>query len=332
MEQSASEEVKKVEQTAENAVEPVKEAAEAVAEAETKPVDETAKAEGGIQYKEQLKGKVLKLSLAGALVDIGKENPGLLHISQVLRPEGKENSTNIGDLLKIGDEIDVWVKSIKDNRIELTMLKPLALEWKEMKKDMVVKGVVTRLEKFGAFVEIGAERPGLVHISEMAHTYVRQPSDVLKVGDEIEAKVLDFNKHKKQIKLSIKALQPEPEEESKKDTEEYSGKVPAARSTSARAQQLKEGKLLEPHEKTVRTNKKNPRKREEINEDFDLSLVDNTAEEGEGEELTAMQIAYRSAMEKAKERKQQSADEKKKKGNTAEQEDILSRTLNNKVG
>ena len=60
------------------------------------------------------------------------------------------------------------------------MIKPLDLEWREIKTGLVVKGTVVRLETFGAFVEIGAERPGLIHISEMAHGYVRTPADVLK--------------------------------------------------------------------------------------------------------------------------------------------------------
>ena len=102
---------------------------------------------------------------------------------------------------------------IKDDRVELTMIKPLDLEWRDIKKGMNVKGQVVRLEKFGAFVEIGAERPGLIHISEMAHGYVRQPSDVVKEGDEVEAQVIDVNRKKKQIKLSLKALQPEPVKE-----------------------------------------------------------------------------------------------------------------------
>src|SRR5659263_591143 len=91
------------------------------------------------------------------------------------------------------------------------MVKPLDLEWRDIKKGMTIKGKVVRLEKFGAFVEIGAERPGLVHISEMAHGYVKQPGDVVKEGDEIEAKVIEVNRRKKQIKLSMKALRPEPE-------------------------------------------------------------------------------------------------------------------------
>ena len=78
---------------------------------------------------------------------------------------------------------------------------------------MVLHGKVVRLENFGAFVEIGAERPGLVHVSELSHNYVRVPSEVVKVGDEVDVKVLEVDKRKKQIKLSMKALQDEPEVE-----------------------------------------------------------------------------------------------------------------------
>ena len=82
---------------------------------------------------------------------------------------------------------------------------------------MVVKGSVVRLEKFGAFIEIGAERPGLAHISELTHDYVRSPEDAVKVGEEVEAKVIDFNRRKKQIKLSLKAMQEPPVEETYED-------------------------------------------------------------------------------------------------------------------
>jgi predicted RNA-binding protein with RPS1 domain len=77
---------------------------------------------------------------------------------------------------------------------------------------MVVSGKVIRLEKFGAFVDIGAERPGLVHISEMTHDFIRTPGDVVKEGEVIEVKVLDVIKAKKQIKLSMKALQDKPDD------------------------------------------------------------------------------------------------------------------------
>jgi small subunit ribosomal protein S1 len=159
-------------------------------------------------------GTVVKTGLAGAIVDIGVGRPAVIHISQiVLDAPDQQPIKRVEDVLKVGQQLDVWVKKVKDNRVELTMIKPLDLEWRDIKKGMTVKGQVIRLEKFGAFVEIGAERPGLIHISEMAHGYVRQPSDVVNEGDEVEAQVIDVNRKKKQIKLSIKALQPEPVKE-----------------------------------------------------------------------------------------------------------------------
>jgi len=163
-----------------------------------------------IKNKMYFKGKVVKTTLAGALVDIGIDTPGMVHISQLKKSPAKR----VEDVIHEGDEVDVWVRRVspKKGRIELTMIKPLGLEWGEIKKDMVVTGKVIRLEKFGAFVDIGAERPGLVHISEMTHDFIRTPGDVVKEGDEVEVKVLDVIKQKKQIKLSMKALKDKPEE------------------------------------------------------------------------------------------------------------------------
>ena len=163
-----------------------------------------------IKNKMYFRGKVVKTTLAGALVDIGIDTPGMVHVSQLQKSPVKR----VEDVLHEGDEVDVWVRRVspKKGRIELTMIKPLGLEWGEIKKDMIITGKVIRLEKFGAFVDIGAERPGLVHISEMTHDFIRTPGDVVKEGDEVEVKVLDVIKPKKQIKLSMKALQEKPEE------------------------------------------------------------------------------------------------------------------------
>jgi len=80
---------------------------------------------------------------------------------------------------------------------------------------------VTRLEKFGAFVDIGAERDGLVHVSEMSDGYVRDPSEVAKVGDEVEVAVLEFDRGKKQIRLtmniSLEELMEDVEEEEQEE-------------------------------------------------------------------------------------------------------------------
>ena len=319
------EEVKQVVENIEDKVEAIMNEAEETTEKVEKAVVDEAQALG-VALKEQIKGKVTKVGAPGALVDIGKDKPAVLHISEILRPEGKENCNNTEELLNVGDEVDVYVKRVKDGLVQLTMIKPLALEWREIKKDMVVKGTVTKLEKFGAFVEIGAERPGLVHISEMAHSYVRQPSDILKEGDEVQAQVLEVNKRKKQIKLSMKALQPEPEPNAE-ENEDTEAKPAAPRPMSARAQQLKEGKFNSSEPREKRPSKRNTKKREELNENVNFIFTDENATE---EEPTAMEIAWRFAMEKAKSRK--GSDDKKKKTTNTEQDDILARTLNNKVG
>ena len=162
-----------------------------------------------IKRKTQFSGTVIKTTIAGAVVDIGLSTPGVVHISQL----SMEPVNRVEDVVTTGAQVEVWVKRVfpKKNRIELTMIKPLDLEWREITKDMVLKGKVTRLEKFGVFVDIGAERPGLVHISEMTHGYIKNPGEIAKEGDEIEVQVLNVNRQKKQIKLSMKALEEKPE-------------------------------------------------------------------------------------------------------------------------
>jgi ribosomal protein S1 len=158
-----------------------------------------------IKKKTKFSGTIVKTTLAGAIVDIGLGVPGVVHISQLQT----EPTNRVEDVVQVGQTVDVWVKRVepKRNRIELTMIEPLSLEWREIKKGMVVKGKVTRLEKFGVFVDLGAERPGLVHISEMTHGFIKTPEDLVKEGDEIETQVLAVNRRKKQIKLSMKALE-----------------------------------------------------------------------------------------------------------------------------
>ncbi len=158
-----------------------------------------------IHPKMELKGIVKKIDLYGALVDIGIGRLGLLHISQLSHDHVK----NVSDVLHEGQEITVWVQDVdrQKGRIGLTMIKPPALDWKEIAVNNVYRGTVVRLEKFGAFVDIGAERPGLVHVSELASGYVSSPSDVVSEGDEIEVKVINVDRRKKQIDLSVRALE-----------------------------------------------------------------------------------------------------------------------------
>lgn len=251
-------------------------------------ITEAVSAETTLQPKTKLSGKVLKTTLAGALIDVGQNVPGVLHISQIQ----KESVNKVEDVLKIGQTVDVWVRRARKDRIELTMVEPLGMEWSEIKPEMTVKGKVVRLETYGAFVDFGAERPGMVHVSELTRGYVKTPGDVVKEGDEIEAVVLEVDRKKKQIKLSMKALMPEIVEEEKPEREQ-------------RKPRGKHGK-----------------KREE-----EYVEVDETPKEPE---LTAMQIAWQMAMDRSG-NKGKTVKVKSAKSASREQEEILSRTLEKQI-
>jgi ribosomal protein S1 len=174
------------------------------------------------------------------------------------------------------------------------MVEPLTLEWRELKPDMVVKGKVSRLETYGAFVEIGAERPGLVHVSEISHDYIKNPSEVLKEGEEVEAKILDVDRRKKQIRLSIKATLPKPEE------------IAA------------ETKKAEPRKE--RSGKKGKKQEESVGEP-----------ESKEPELTAFQIAFQKAQERAGDKKSTLKSRKSKPKIKEYQEEIFNRTLEHRI-
>ncbi len=241
-----------------------------------------------LEPKARLTGKIIKTTLAGALVDVGQEIPGVLHISQLQ----KEPVNKVEDVVHEGQSVDVWVRKVRKDRIELTMIQPLAYEWKDLEPDTVVKGKVVRLESYGAFVDIGAERPGMIHISELARGYVKNASDVVKEGDEIEAKIINVDRKKRQIRLSMKALQPEIVEEEKP------------------AREAKRGKHGKKHEEP----------------EYDAEETKAEAEP----ELTGMQVAWQMAQERARS-KGKAQRSKRSKSNSSEQEDILHRTLEKRL-
>lgn len=179
-------------------------AAEETAESE---VIATPSSVDELERKMKLKGTVERLELYGAFIDIGLESNALVHISKIQ----KGHVNRVSDALNIGDEVEVWVDKVDADQIMVTMVEPAAVEWQDLKEGQVYTGKVTRLESFGAFVDIGAEREGLVHISELSHDYVNHPSEVVNVGDEAEVQVLGFNRRKRRIDLSMKALLDAPE-------------------------------------------------------------------------------------------------------------------------
>ncbi len=248
--------------------------------------------ESAIQVKQKFTGTVKKITLAGALIDIGQDKPGVVHISQIR----KESVNKVEDVLSEGQQVDVWVRRVKSDRIELTMIEPLAYEWKDIKPETIVKGKVVRIESYGVFVDFGAERPGMVHVSELAHGYVKSPSDVVKVGDEVEAMVLEVDRRKKQIRLSMKAIAPKPEE--KEEVLE----------------------MPKPERKG-----KGKGKRGKQQPDFEMA-----EEETREPELTAFEIAWQAALARQN-AKHATKGSKKVRANSKEQDEILSRTLEKRL-
>ncbi|MEW6568285.1 MAG: S1 RNA-binding domain-containing protein [Chloroflexota bacterium] len=153
----------------------------------------------------RLEGKVTKIEMFGAFVDVGLEVPGLVHISTLRR----QPVNRVEDVVQLGQLVRVWVHRVDPvaGRLELTMIPPLLVEWKDLKPGLGLRGKVVKVEKFGAFVDVGAERPGLVHVSEMSRDYIPDPGQVVKVGDEVDVVVLEADRKKRQIRLSMKAAE-----------------------------------------------------------------------------------------------------------------------------
>lgn len=160
------------------------------------------KSVGELVPKQELKGTVKRIELYGAFVDIGVGQDALLHISQL----GQPNVRNVEDVVKTGDEITVYVLKVDPaaGRVALSLVKPPDFSWDDLREGSNVTGTIVRVEGYGAFVDIGAERPGMIHVSELSDNYVSSPSDVVKVGDVVEARIIKINSKKRQIDMSLK--------------------------------------------------------------------------------------------------------------------------------
>ena len=163
-----------------------------------------------IKVGDVIEGTIINLLDYGAFVDIGGID-GLLHISEM----GWGKIKNPKKVFNVGDKVKVLVREINNGKISLTTKFPDENPWLLARVNYalgkVVKGKVVRMTDYGAFVALDDYIDALLHVSEISREKVKKPEDVLKIGEEIEAKVIDYNEAEKKISLSMKALLPEPE-------------------------------------------------------------------------------------------------------------------------
>lgn len=164
-------------------------------------------------------GVVKNLTDFGAFIDLGGAD-GLLHISEM----SWGRVENPKKIFKVGDKVNVMIKDIKDDKIALTMKFEDNNPWKnaadKYQVGTVVTGKVARMTDFGAFVELEEGIDALLHVSQISVEHVEKPSDVLKVGQEVTAKIVDFNEENKKISLSIKALEMDAKADDEEEAEE----------------------------------------------------------------------------------------------------------------
>ncbi len=158
-----------------------------------------------IKEGDVVEGVIKNVTDFGLFVDLGGID-GLLHISEMSWGRVENPKKNY----KAGDKLTVLVKEITEKKIALSLKFNDTNPWVDAEKKYavgtVVTGKVMRMADFGAFVELESGVDALLHVSQIAKDHVEKPSDVLKIGDEVTAKVVDFNAEDKRVSISVKAL------------------------------------------------------------------------------------------------------------------------------
>ena len=179
-----------------------------------------------IQEGDVVEGTVKNVTDFGAFIDLGGAD-GLLHISEM----SWGRVENPKKVFKVGDKVNVLIKEISGTKIALSLKFADANPWKDAAEKYAVGNVVTgkvaRMTDFGAFVELETGVDALLHVSQISKEHIEKPADALKVGDEVTAKVVDFNEADKKISLSVKALLAPEAEESKEEADVVSVDVDA---------------------------------------------------------------------------------------------------------
>jgi ribosomal protein S1 len=159
-----------------------------------------------LQAGDTVEGTVKNVTDFGAFIDLGGVD-GLLHISEM----SWGRVENPKKVFKVGETLKVLVKDINETKIALSLKFPNSNPWANAAEKYAVgtevTGKVARMTDFGAFVELAAGVDALLHVSQISRAHVEKPSDVLAVGQEITAKIVDLNEADKKISLSMKALE-----------------------------------------------------------------------------------------------------------------------------
>ena len=182
--------------------------------------------EPGVEFD----GIVRSVREFGAFVDIGNGVEGLIHVSEL----SWDRVANAADVLKAGEKVRVVVKKVdrETGKIGLSARDLIESPWKragdKYHVGATVKGVVSRIAQFGAFVKLEPGVEGLVHISELATRRIRSVSDVAREGQQVECRVITIDPDEQRLSLSIKALAPAPAAKEQPAAEEPEADEPEA--------------------------------------------------------------------------------------------------------
>ncbi|HGJ3156311.1 TPA: 30S ribosomal protein S1 [Streptococcus pneumoniae] len=196
---------------------------------------------GKLAVGDVVTGKVARITSFGAFIDLGGVD-GLVHLTEL----SHERNVSPKSVVTVGEEIEVKILDLneEEGRVSLSLKATVPGPWdgveQKLAKGDVVEGTVKRLTDFGAFVEVLPGIDGLVHVSQISHKRIENPKEALKVGQEVQVKVLEVNADAERVSLSIKALEERPAQEEGQKEEKR-----AARPRRPRRQEKRDFELSE---------------------------------------------------------------------------------------
>ena len=182
---------------------------------------------GKLAVGDVVTGKVARITSFGAFIDLGGVD-GLVHLTEL----SHERNVSPKSVVTVGEEIEVKILDLneEEGRVSLSLKATTPGPWdgveQKLAKGDVVEGTVKRLTDFGAFVEVLPGIDGLVHVSQISHKRIENPKEALKVGQEVQVKVLEVNADAERVSLSIKALEERPAQEEGQKEEKRDFELP----------------------------------------------------------------------------------------------------------